>query len=65
MSNFKNRNYIILVKYISSVGKIISPILLISKVNILYKCCQHNDLDIDIVISTIETGYTNNNNMLK
>lgn len=61
----KNCNYIILVEYIGSANKIIPPILLISKVNILHKWCQHNNLDGNIMISIIETGYTNNNTVLK
>lgn len=57
----ENRNYIISVKYIDSADEIIPPILLISGVGILYKWYRQNDLDGNVVISTIETSYTNNN----
>ena len=33
----KNRNYIILNEFIDSVGETISPMVLVSEVNILYK----------------------------
>ncbi len=65
MINFENRDYITSVEFIDSVGKTIPPILLISKVNILHKWCQQNDLDDNIVICTTKTGYANNDNTLE
>ena len=52
-----NRDYITSVKCIVSTSETISPMLLISGVNILHKWCQHNDLDGNVVIGTTETGY--------
>lgn len=60
MINPKNHDYIPLVEYIGFLSKTISPMLLVSRVNILQKLCQHNNLDSDIVIGTTETGYGNN-----
>lgn len=61
----KNCNYITFVECISSVGKTIWPILLISRINILYKGCQHNDLNSNIVINIMKTSYANNDNALE
>lgn len=63
--NPENRDYNTLVKYISFAGKTIPPMLLVSKVNILHKRCQHNNLNSDIVIGITKTGYTNDNTALK
>lgn len=62
MINIENCKYIIFVKYIDSVSELI---VLISKINILYKQCQHNNLDGNIIISTRETSYANNNTTLE
>lgn len=62
----KNHDHIISVKYIGSINlKTILLMLLVFKINILYKWYQHNDLDRDIVISITKTGYINNNITLK
>lgn len=58
--DLKNHDYIISVQCISSAGETILPILLISGVNILYKWYQYNNLDGNIVIGIMETGYANN-----
>lgn len=58
--DFDSCNYITSIECISFLEETIPPMLLISRVNILYKWCQHNDLDGDIVIGIIETGYANN-----
>ena len=54
-----NRDYITSVEYIGSADETIPPMLLVSGVNILYKWCQHNNLEGDNVIGTTETGYAN------
>lgn len=59
--DLENHDYIISVQCISFVGETILPILLISRVNILYKWYQYNNLDDNIVIDIMETGYANNN----
>lgn len=61
MMNSNNRDYITSVKCVNSTGKIISPMLIISKVNIFHKWCQKNDLDEDTLIETSDTGYSNDN----
>ena len=60
-----NRDYITSVECIGSVGETIPPMLLVSGVNILYKWYQHNNLGGDIVISTTETGYANDDTALE
>ncbi len=60
MIDAENRDYIILVQCIDSADETILLILSISKVNILYKWCQHNDLYDNIVIGITETHYANN-----
>ena len=65
MINPENRNYITSVECISSAGETIPPMLLVSGVNILYKWCQNNDLDGEIVIGTTETGYANDDMVLE
>lgn len=60
MIDSENHDYIISVEYIGSAGEIIPPILLVFRVNILHKQCQHNDLNSDIIIGITETGYINN-----
>lgn len=59
MINPNNCDYIILIECIGSADETIPPILLVSGVNILYKWCQHKDLEGDIVI------YANNDRTLK
>ncbi len=51
-----NRDYITSVECIGSAGETIPPMLLVSGVNILYKWCQHNDLESDIVIAVGADG---------
>ena len=53
----ENRDYITSVECIGSAGETIPPMLLLSRVNILHKWCQHKDLGGGIVIGTTETGY--------
>ena len=65
MIDFKNHNYITSVKYISSISETILLILLIFRINILYKWYQYNDLDDKVMIDIIKTGYINNNIILK
>lgn len=65
MINTDNRNYITSIKYINSASKTILPILLISKINILYNWCYHNNLEDNIVISITETSYANDDTILK
>lgn len=60
MIDLENHNYITSVEYIDFTSKTISLILLISRVNILYKWCQHNNLEDNVVINIMETGYANN-----
>ncbi len=60
-----NRDYFTSVECIGSAGETILPILLVSGVNILYKWCQHNDLESDIVIGTTEPGYANDDTALE
>ena len=60
-----NHDYITSIECISSVGETILPILLVSKINNLYKWYHHNDLEGDIVIGTTEIGYANNNTALE
>lgn len=60
MIDLENRNYITLIECISSASEIIPLMLLVSGVNILYKQCQHDNLDGDIVIDKTETSYANN-----
>ena len=60
-----NCNYITSVECISSAGETIPPMLLVSRVNILYKWYQHNNLEGDIVIGITETGYANDDTALK
>ncbi len=55
----ENCDYITSVECIGSAGKTIPPMLLISGVNILHKWSHQNDLDGNIVTSTTETGYAN------
>ena len=62
----ENRDYITSVECsIGSAGETIPPMLLVSRVNILHKRCQHNDLDGDTVIGTTETGYANDDTALE
>lgn len=61
----KNCDNITLIEYIHSIGETILPMLLISKVNILLKQCQHKNLDRDIVIGITEICYANNNTALE
>ena len=56
-----NCDYITSIKYIGFLEDIISSRLLIFKISILYKQCQHNDLNGNIVISITETSYINDN----
>lgn len=63
--NLQNRDYITLVEYICSANMTISPILLVFRVNILQKKCQHNNLNSTIVIDLTETSYANNNTALE
>ncbi len=56
----EDRYYLTSVKCISSAGETILSILLIFKVNILYKWCKPKDLDGNIVIGITETVYVNN-----
>ena len=65
MINLDNRDYISSVEYIGSTDEPIPPILLISRVNILYKWCQHNDLDSAIMIIKTKTGYANDDTALE
>lgn len=65
MIDLENCNYITSVECIGFAGKTIPPILLISRVNILQKWYQHNDLDGDIMIGTTEIGYANNDTILE
>lgn len=60
MIDLKNHDYIISIKYINSVGETILFMLLVFKVIILYKWCQYNDLNDNIIIGIIETSYANN-----
>lgn len=55
----KNYDYITLVKYISFANKTILPMLLISRVKILYKQYQCNDLGKNIEIDITKTDYIN------
>lgn len=55
----KNRDYITSVKCISSTSEAIPPLLILLGLNILYKWCQHNNLDKDTVIGKSKTGYLN------
>lgn len=61
----ENHDYIPLVESIGSADETIPLMLLVSRVNILYKWCQYNDLNGDIVIGITETGYVNNDIALK
>lgn len=65
MIDFENCNYITSVEYIGSMGKTIPPMLLVSRVNILYKQYQYNDLGSNIIINIIETGYVNDDTVLE
>ena len=60
-----NCDYITLVEYISSADETILPMLLVFGVKILYKWCQHNYLEGDIVIGITETSYTNDDTTLE
>ena len=60
-----NCDYITSVECIGSSGKTIPPMLQVSGVNILYKWCQHNNFEGEIVISTTETGYANGDTALE
>lgn len=63
--DLENCDYIISVECIGSVDETIPLMFLISQINILYKWCQHNDLNGNIVIGTIETSYIINDIALK
>lgn len=65
MIDINNHNYITLVEYIGFIDKSIPPILLVSRVNILHKLYQYNDLEKDTLIGIIESGYANNNTALE
>ncbi len=58
-------DYITSVECIGSAGETIPPMLLVSGVNILYKWCQHKDLESDIVIGKTETRYANDDTVLE
>ena len=64
MIDLENRDYITSVEYIGSAGETIPPMLLISRVNILHKWCEDNNLDGETLIGTTETGYVNDNTEL-
>lgn len=65
MIDLENCNEITSVECIGSANETIPPMLLISGVNILHKCCQHNDLDSNVVIGITKTIYANNNTLLE
>ena len=54
-----NCDYITSVECIGFADETLPSMLLVSGVNILYKWCQHNNFEGDIVIGPTETGYTN------
>ena len=61
----ESREYITSAECISSAGETIPPMLLVSRVNILHKWCQKNDLNSKIRIGTTETGFTNDDTGLE
>ena len=60
----ENNDYITLVEFIGSAGETIPPMLLISRVHILHKWCQNNNLDGETIIGTTGTGYANDDTLL-
>ena len=59
MTDSDNRDYITSMKCISSTEHVISLLIIISKIHILHKWCEHNDLDDDILIEISESDYSN------
>lgn len=65
MIDYKNSNNITSAKCIGSAKEIIPLILFVFRLNILYNWYKYNNLDGDVVIAIIETGYANDDIILE